>query len=138
MKEACFSELYPLRVLVVEDEPMNQKIIRLFLAKLGYDVLIVDRGAKAVLELEENIYDTVLMDIQMPEMDGFEATAEIRRSLGTSVYVSAFTALSEEELLQQGDFEVFDDYLGKPMRMASLKALLKRAFEGKLRVPAAS
>jgi two-component system, sensor histidine kinase and response regulator len=122
------------RVLVVEDNPVNQKVALKILEKLGHRVTLTDSGAAAIAELEQNRYDVVLMDCQMPEMDGFEATASIR-ALEQSVRGSrripiiALTAgafgSDREKCLAAG----MDGYLTKPIAVDVL-ARTVRAFLG--------
>jgi len=67
------------RVLVVDDNPVNQRVVHRMLEKMGYDVDVANNGVVAVACVSRALYDAVLMDCQMPVMDGFEATREIRR-----------------------------------------------------------
>ena len=126
---------YPLRILLAEDNVVNQMVVTLMLKKIGYAVQIVDNGKKVLEALARQTYDLVLMDIQMPEMDGLEATREIRKSesLPTGsdipkppVYIIALTADA-----MQGDREKcldagMNDYLTKPIRPNELQAALQR------------
>ena len=68
----------PLRVLLAEDNLVNQKVVTMMLQRRGHEVIVVDNGKKAVESFRQETFDLVLMDIQMPEMDGFEALASIR------------------------------------------------------------
>jgi CheY-like chemotaxis protein len=118
--------LAELRVLVAEDNPVNQKVATAMLTKLGCTVDIAANGREAVETLTENTYDIVFMDCQMPEMDGFEATREIRRreeQLG-HVPIVAMTANAmqgdRERCLEAG----MDDYLPKPINREALRELL--------------
>ena len=67
-----------MRILLAEDNPVNQKVVSIMLQQRGHEVTVVDDGTKAVEACRRNRFDLVLMDIQMPEMDGFEALASIR------------------------------------------------------------
>src|SRR5262249_7507263 len=111
------------RLLVAEDNPVNQKLIVRLLEKLGHQVDIASNGLEAVKAMSELGYSVVLMDCQMPEMDGFEATAEIRkRDLQDGIHtpVIAVTAHAmkgdRERCLAAG----MDDYVSKPVRSEDL------------------
>jgi len=113
-------------ILVVEDYPINQEITKELLEMMGCDVDVVDSGAEALEAVRRNSYDLIIMDIQMPEMDGYEATKEIRRIEGTTKHVP-IVALTANAL--QGDREKclsagMDEYISKPFRAAELEAVL--------------
>jgi signal transduction histidine kinase/CheY-like chemotaxis protein len=119
------------RILVVEDAPVNQKVALAMLRRLGYDPMVVSNGRDAIHETSVNKYDLVLMDCQMPEMDGFEATAAIRareKINGGHLPIIAMTAHAmqgdRERCLQAG----MDDYIPKPVRREALDAMLTRWF----------
>ncbi len=122
------SQQYPFRLLVAEDNPVNRKVIGRTLEKLGYTPLIVDDGAAALAALHADDFDLVLMDIEMPVMDGTTATRRLRAELPAArqPVVVAITAhaLGDQrgELLDRG----LDDYLAKPIRAPELSALLSR------------
>ncbi|MCB1743160.1 MAG: response regulator, partial [Gammaproteobacteria bacterium] len=119
------------RVLVAEDHPVNQDNAREMLVLLGLEVEVVDDGVKAVQAATHGGFDLVLMDWQMPHMDGLEATREIRRfeaeqGQGAHLPVIAITANA-----LQGDAEAckdagMDDYLSKPFRFEALREILAR------------
>jgi PAS domain S-box-containing protein len=116
-----------LRILVAEDNPVNQRLISRLLEKRGHSVVLTGNGAQALAVLEQEEFDLVLMDIQMPEMDGLEATAALRgRERGTRQPVIALTAHA-----MKGDPEKFlaagmDGYLAKPIRAEELDQLLTK------------
>jgi PAS domain S-box-containing protein len=118
-----------LRVLVAEDNPVNQRLIVRLLEKRGHRVVLADNGRQALAALEKESFDLVLMDVQMPEMDGFEATSAIRtreKSIGSHQTIIALTAHAmkgdREECLARG----MDGYLTKPIRPQDLDEVLAR------------
>lgn len=110
-----------LRVLVAEDNLVNQKVIETFLKRLGCEVTIVDNGALAVAAIEENTFDLVLMDIQMPEMDGLEATRIIREKLDRKLPILALTAHAMEEDRAHSLTAGMDLHLTKPLSLQQLQ-----------------
>ena len=118
-----------LRVLLAEDNQINQRFLVRLLKKYGHDVEVIGNGRDAVAALAAHHFDLVLMDVQMPEMDGFEATAAVRameRDRDTRVPIIALTAHAmkgdRERCLMAG----MDDYLAKPIQAAELFALIDR------------
>jgi CheY-like chemotaxis protein len=118
------------RILIAEDNVVNQQVIRRLVERQGHTAIVVDTGTKAIAALDEGEFDAVLMDVQMPEMDGFEATAEIRRREqlnGKRHTIIAMTAHAmsgdRERCLSAG----MDDYLSKPIGLAQLNAALNRS-----------
>lgn len=116
----------PLRVLVVEDNPVNQLVAVKMLEALGHRAAAVADGVRALDEMREERFDVVLMDVEMPEVDGFETTRRIRRgeAAGRQPYVIAMTARAmpgdREACLAAG----MDDYLSKPVTLAALTRAL--------------
>ncbi|NPV62127.1 MAG: PAS domain-containing protein [Methanotrichaceae archaeon] len=117
-----------LRILVVEDNVVNQKVAKAMIKKLGYQVDIVANGQESIDALELIPYDLVLMDCQMPEMDGFEATRSIRREdsvvLNRHIPIIAMTAATmsgdREKCLRAG----MNDFIAKPVRQKELEEML--------------
>jgi len=117
------------RLLLVEDEPVNQRVSRRMLEKGGYDVELAANGAEAVDALAATRYDAVLMDCQMPVMDGYEATARIRAGEATGgrrVPIIAMTASARGEDLDRCIAAGMDDYVSKPVKGAYLLSVVAR------------
>jgi len=121
------SSTFPLNILIAEDNLINQQVILYILQKLGYTPFIVENGKQAVDAALTTGYDIIFMDLQMPEMDGLEATRSIRGSrLVDQPVIIALTANTmegdEEECLQVG----MNDYLGKPVKLEELVGKLRK------------
>jgi len=117
---------YPLQILVAEDNPINQQLALIILTKMGYAPEFVENGKEALNKLKEKKIDLILMDIQMPEMDGLEATRIIRSTNGARPFIIAMTANAmqgdQEEYLAEG----MNDYLSKPVDLNELVRILKK------------
>ena len=123
------SNIVPLRILLVEDSLPNQKVALAILEGGGHSVVVAENGQEALRQLRGSKFDVVLMDVQMPEMDGFEATARIRADEEGTGQHQAIIAMTAHAL--QGDREKclaagMDDYVTKPVRRAELSAVLSR------------
>ncbi|HKS36895.1 MAG TPA: response regulator [Verrucomicrobiae bacterium] len=128
---ACHAPHSPLRILLAEDNRVNQLVAVLHLRKLGHEVEAVNDGAKAVQAWQRGNYQVILMDCQMPEMDGYEATRKIRE-LQTEHDLPPVRIIAMTANAMQGDRELclasgMDDYVSKPINEDDLKAALDRA-----------
>ena len=117
------------RVLVAEDNPVNQLVAARLLQQQGFSVDVVGNGREALAQHERNHYDAIFMDCQMPEMEGYEATAEIRRREGPGRHtpVIAITAHAVKGERERCAAAGMDDYIGKPMRTTVLEDVIARA-----------
>jgi CheY-like chemotaxis protein len=118
----------PLRILLAEDNAVNQKLALRLLERLGYRADVAGNGLEAIQALERQAYDLVLMDVQMPELDGLEATRQIRQR-GSQLEQPRIIAMTANAM--QGDRELclaagMDDYVSKPIRVEELVAALER------------
>ncbi|HEY7693222.1 MAG TPA: GAF domain-containing protein [Gaiellaceae bacterium] len=122
-------EASPLRILLAEDSAVNQKVALALLAKLGYRADVVGNGLEALSALERERYDVVLMDVQMPELDGLDATRRIceRWPAGERPRIVAMTANAMEEDREACFAAGMDDYVAKPIRPEALAEALRQA-----------
>jgi CheY-like chemotaxis protein len=127
--DATLAEQNPLRILVAEDNSVNQKLIAGLLNRLGYQPKLVGNGLACLEALRADDYDVVLMDCQMPEMDGYEATSRIRAgeagNRNRALHIIALTASAmvgdRERCLKAG----MNEYLTKPIQADALIHLLE-------------
>ncbi len=122
----------PLQILLAEDNPVNQMTATTMLEKLGHAVVVANDGRQALAKLDEQKFDIVFMDVQMPEMDGVTATGAIRKSeqvTGKHTPIVAMTAHAmkgdKEKCLEAG----MDDYVSKPIRRKDLADVIVRIVE---------
>lgn len=123
---SAFAKKYPLRILVAEDNPVNQKWAVKILGKLGYQPDIAENGHGVLDMVGKTTYDLVLMDVQMPQMDGLEATKMIRVCLNKQPVIIAMTANvmhgDRMACMQAG----MDDYISKPVQLVELLNMLEK------------
>jgi two-component system, sensor histidine kinase and response regulator len=129
-----FATTHPFKILVAEDNLVNQHVITHILGKMGYQAQVVENGLQVLEQLEQQTFDLILMDMQMPEMDGLEATAKIRSTpLIAQPLIFALTANT-----MQGDEEIclragMDDYIGKPIKLEELMDKMRKWSDNKKR-----
>jgi CheY-like chemotaxis protein len=120
-----FANQFPLRILIAEDDDMNQQMALMLLKRLGYEADSVANGKEVLEIVSEKKYDLILMDVQMPEMDGLEATRMIRLCLSEQPVIIAMTANAmagdREDCLRAG----MEDYLSKPVNVDDLMKTLE-------------
>jgi signal transduction histidine kinase/CheY-like chemotaxis protein/ligand-binding sensor domain-containing protein len=125
-----FATKYPLRILIAEDNLINQKLIIRVLTKLGYEMDIAQNGLEAIEKFDERFYDLIFMDVQMPVVDGLEATRMIRLKQDRQPVIISMTANAmqsdREECLKAG----MDDYISKPIKLEIVMKLLEKWGKG--------
>lgn len=133
-----FSSRYPLRILVAEDVAVNRKVIDLYLSRLGYRCKLVADGQQAIQAVGKEPFDVVLMDMQMPGIDGLTATRRIRQQPGCErhPYIIALTANVFLEHRADAAQSGMQDYIAKPLRAESLTEALRKAHAWLLENPA--
>ena len=107
-------DIKKLRVLVAEDAEFNQLLIKFILKDMGFESEIVDNGKLAIEKMQTNTYDIILMDLRMPEMNGFEATEYIRKTLKSQIPIIALTANVTSADVSKCQESGMDDYISKP------------------------
>jgi len=118
----------PLRILLAEDNPINQRLTERVLQKMGYDCDLAGNGAEALAALRRQDYDIIFMDVQMPEMDGLEATRQIRAGWPAEArpviiaMTAAATRTDRDQCLDAG----MDDFVTKPVRLDDLRRVIER------------
>jgi CheY-like chemotaxis protein len=121
-----FSDKYPLHILVAEDNPENQKWIKKILLKIGYQCEMAENGKVVMEKVSTENFDLIFMDVQMPEMDGLEATRMIRLCLENQPVIIAMTANAmqgdRDECIQSG----MNDYVSKPVKLPVLLNMLEK------------
>ena len=120
------ADLAPCRVLVAEDHPVNQRVMQLTLARLGLQATVVSGGEDVLAALERHRYDVVLMDVQMPGMDGLETSRRIRADASRygSPWIVAITAHTRDEHRRECQAAGMDAFLTKPVTLAQLQTVL--------------
>ncbi|MCE9519521.1 MAG: response regulator [Verrucomicrobia bacterium] len=129
---------YPARVLLAEDQPMNQKLGRMMLSKLGYQADLAENGRQAVDMMTQNNYDLILMDLHMPDLDGIDATREIRGNflLSHQPVIIALTGHSLAGVKESCQDAGMNDFLSKPVSIDDLREVIVRNLSAELAVHA--
>src|SRR5262249_57496101 len=127
--DSAMAQRHPLRILLAEDNVVNQKLALSLLGQMGYRADVAANGLEAIEAVERQPYDVVFMDVQMPEMDGLEATREITRrwSRDQRPRIVAMTANAMQSDREMCLATGMDDYLSKPIRVEELIAALERS-----------
>jgi two-component system cell cycle response regulator DivK len=122
----------PCRILVVEDNPLNLKLVREVLSFAGYDVIEAQSGEDGLRVAQENPPDLVLMDLQLPGIDGFETLHRLRQEgLGPNVPVVAVTAFAMAQDKERASRAGFDGYIEKPINVRALPGQIEAFLDGR-------
>jgi two-component system, cell cycle response regulator DivK len=122
----------PYRILVVEDNPLNLKLVREVLSFAGYDVIEAQSGEDGLRVAQENPPDLVLMDLQLPGIDGFETLRRLRQdTLGPNVPVIAVTAFAMAVDKDRASKAGFDGYIEKPISVRALPGQIEAFLDGR-------
>jgi PAS domain S-box-containing protein len=124
--DAQLARRLPLQVLVAEDNPINQQVIQMMLQRLGYTPDLVANGQEVVTALRQRAYDLILMDVQMPEMDGLTATRQVRGQFSRQPWIIGLSANAFAEDQEVALAAGMDDYLVKPLKMEDLVWVLQQ------------
>ncbi|MCB1122812.1 MAG: response regulator, partial [Verrucomicrobiae bacterium] len=129
--ETSFAEEYPHDILVVEDNAINAKVLETILKKLGYKPGLAVNGEECLKALQEKPYDIVFMDLQMPVMDGYQATVRILKSdtITHDVFITSFTANARQDDRDACEAVGMHDFVAKPARPHKIVEVLRRAHE---------
>ena len=126
--DSGLGQRHPLSILVVEDNAINQKVALTILDRLGYRAEVAADGLEAVEAVKRQRYQVLLMDLQMPQLDGLEATRQIRRELSAArqPQIVAMTAYASDQDRERCLAAGMDDYLSKPVQIDAIAAVLER------------
>jgi len=133
--DATLAQRLPLRILLAEDHPTNQQLVLRFLRRMGYAADVAANGVEALNAVRGRAYDVVLMDVEMPEMDGIEAARRLNAEPGPRPYIIAMTANVMEGDRDRCIAAGMDDYVGKPIRIAALQSALAAAHARRIASP---
>jgi CheY-like chemotaxis protein len=123
----------PLRILVAEDNPVNRRLVLKMLEKMGYRADLACNGMEAIQALQHKPYDVILMDIQMPQVDGLEATRRIRQQWGSEgPRIIALTANASKEDRENCFAVGMNDFVSKPIQVAVLESALERCLNSQI------
>jgi len=126
-----FAQKFPMSILIAEDNLINQKLITKVINKLGYDPLVVNNGNEVLEILSTSSYDIILMDVQMPELDGLETTRIIRKSEFKQPYIIAMTASAMAEDKTAALEAGMNHFISKPISIQALVDVLEKSYVNK-------
>lgn len=113
------------RILLVEDNPTTQKLLAIILEKMGLETTVVTNGLEAIEFIREHPVSMILMDCQLPEMDGLSATKQLR-NMGVEVPIIALTAYFQDDIREQCLLSGMNDVLNKPFRQSEIATSIRK------------
>jgi len=126
-EQKCWKNCWPLKILLADDNRISQQVGWLMLENLGHTVDLAENGIEVLKMLKHNRYDIIFMDLQMPEMDGLEATAEIVRTYPPEQRPKIIAYTGDEKRNRDLCIAVgMDDFLRKPFRVDDFQAMLEK------------
>jgi two-component system, sensor histidine kinase len=130
------AEQIPLKILLAEDNLVNQKLANRLFEKMGYDIDVATNGIEVLAAIQKQSYDLIFMDVQMPEMDGLEATRQIRAieqsgqiglsSLAKSIQIIAITANAMQEDREKCLASGMNDFIAKPFKVEQIQTAIEK------------
>ncbi|HWZ03668.1 MAG TPA: response regulator, partial [Mucilaginibacter sp.] len=126
-----FAQKFPMKILIAEDNLINQKLITKVIARLGYQPEVVNNGKQVLEILEKDFFDIILMDVQMPEMDGLETTRIIRTQDTRQPYIIAMTASAMAEDRADCMDAGMNYFISKPINITDLVSVLEKSYSEK-------
>lgn len=124
---STISEAYPMSILIAEDNAVNQKLMLHVLAKMGYQADVASNGHEVLNAMDKKTYDLILMDMQMPEMDGLETCRFIRKNMDDQPIIVAMTANAMSQDREICIKAGMDDYLSKPIKISEVVQVLEKS-----------
>ena len=125
-EDGNLSRQYPIKILLAEDNPVNQLLATHMLNTMGYEPVTAENGLEVIRLMKEQHVDLILMDVQMPEMDGLETTTHIRKEMAVQPIIIAMTANAMQSDQDACMHAGMNDYLSKPVRLETLKIMIEK------------
>ena len=117
------------RVLIVDDDEDIVRLAKIMIGYMGYEVTATTDNLSVFDRLSEGKYDLLLLDIQMPKMNGFEICRKVRKSIGRNIKIILFTASADVDVINKGKAAGADEVFSKPFSIAKIKETIKKALE---------
>lgn len=126
MIENYFKPVRNLKVLIVEDDPFNQYMMKTILKQMNISAEVTENGKMAIQHLNRKPYDLIFMDIEMPVLNGYEATCHIRKEMKLDTPIIAVSSVSSPDDIEKAKACGMNEFIGKPVDPDTLKAAIER------------